>query len=397
MLLDEEIVRLVGMSEKSLTLLSEPDRVIHFRLRRHLPPEDKVVHAYVVYHNAARGPPCKGGIRMSSDVTLEETIQLAEIMTYKCALMDLPFGGGKAGIVADSRLPPDVKEIIMHGFAHEIRYELISGNYVPAPDLGTSPREMAAIFGETHIRESVTGKPVGIGGLPGREEATGYGVSVVAERAVREFLGKELSDVTIGVQGFGNVGSWACTFLAEKGTKIVAVTDRGGGTLQREGIDIEELKKYSKERGSVDGYGGKHLSNRELFGLDVDLLIPAAVGGVISKENAGDVKAKLIVEGANAPVTKEADEILAQKGITLMPDILANAGGVVASYDEWRKGKSGTRTKREETHAMIKETLIDVFEEILDYSSKEKIPLRKAALALAATRLLDTMEGRGWV
>ena len=396
-MLDDDIVRLVGMSEKALVLLREPDRVIHFRLRRHLPPGQKVIHAYLVYHNAARGPPCKGGIRMSSDVTLEETTQLAEIMTYKNALMDLPFGGGKAGIVADSRLPPDAKEIVIHGFAHEIRYELTSGNYVPAPDLGTGPREMAVIFGETHIRESVTGKPVGIGGLPGREEATGYGVSVAAERAAHDLLGKELSDVTVGVQGFGNVGSWACTFLAEKGAKIVAITDIGGGTIRREGIDVEGLKKYAKEHGSVDGYGRKHLSSRELFGLDVDLLIPAAIGGVITKENAGDVKAKLIIEGGNAPTTREADGILAQKGVTVVPDILANAGGVVASYDEWRKGKSGSKTKREETYATIKETLLDVFGEVLNYSSKGETSLRKAALALAATRLLDTMEGRGWI
>ena len=400
MLLDKEIVRLVGMNEKALMLLSEPDRVIHFRLRRHLPAEYGVgfpVQVYVVYHSAAKGPPCKGGIRMASDVTLEETIQLAETMTYKSALMNLPFGGGKAAIVADSQLPPEAKEVLVRGFAHEIRYELVSGNYVPAPDLGTSPREMAVIFGETHIRESVTGKPVGIGGLPGREEATGYGVAVVAERAARKFLGREISDVTVGVQGFGNVGSWACTFLAEREAKILAVTDRGGGTMRREGIDMEELKKYEKEHGSVDGYSGKHLSNQELLGLDVDLLIPAAIGGVITKENAGNIKAKLIIEGANAPATREADEILAQKGVTLVPDILANAGGVVASYDEWRKGKSGTRTKREETYATIKETLLDVFEEVLKYSSKEKISLRKASLALAATRLLDTMEGRGWV
>ncbi len=397
MLLDEEIVRLVGMNKKALVLLSEPDRVINFKLRRHLPPEYEIVHAYVVYHNAARGPPCKGGIRMSSDVTLEETIQLAEIMTYKNALMGLPFGGAKSGIAADSRLPPEAKGTLMRGFAHEIRDELISGNYVPAPDMGTGPREMSEIFGETHIRESVTGKPVGIGSLPGRDEATGYGVVVAAERAVREFMGKEPSDVTVGVQGFGNVGSWACTFLAEKGAKIVAVTDSRGGTRHQEGIDVEELKKYKKELGSVDGYGGKHLSNRELLGLDVDLLIPASIGGVITKENAGDVKAKIIIEGANVPITREADEILAKKGVTIVPDMLANAGGVVASYDEWRKGKSGTRTKREETYTTVKETLLDVFKEVLDYSSKEKISLRKATLAMAAIRLLDTMEGRGWV
>lgn len=400
MLLDEEIVRLVGMNEKALMLLSEPDRVIHFRLRRHLPAEYGVgfpVHVYVVYHSAAKGPPCKGGIRMSSDVTLEETIQLAETMTYKSALMNLPFGGGKAAIVADSRLPPEAKEVLVRGFAHEIRYELVSGNYVPAPDLGTSPREMAVIFGETHIRESVTGKPVGIGGLPGREEATGYGVATVTEHAVREFLGSELSDVTIGVQGFGNVGSWTCTFLSKKGARIVTVTDIRGGTINRDGIDIEELKKHVAQHGSIAGYAGRSLSNEELFKSEVDVIIPAAIGGVISKENAGEIKAKLIIEGANAPTTNEADEILAQKGVTLVPDILANAGGVVASYDEWRKGKSGTRTKREETYATIKETLLDVFGEVLVYASKEKISLRKAALALAATRLLDTMEGRGWV
>lgn len=397
MLIDDEIVRIVGIDEKALILLSEPDRVIHFRLRKHLPLGYKVVHAYVVYHNAARGPPCKGGIRMASDVTLDETIHLAEIMTYKNALMDLPFGGGKAAIAADSELSPEYKKVLMEGFAHEIRYELISGNYVPAPDLGTSPREMAVIFGETHMRESVTGKPVGIGGLPGREEATGYGLSVVAERSVQEFLGKDLQEVTVGVQGFGNVGSWACTFLAKKGAKVVAVMDRTGGTIDRNGIDVEELKKHAKQRGSVRGYGGRELGNRELLELDVDVLIPAAVGGVITGENAGNVKAKLVVEGANAPVTKDADEILGKRGVIVVPDILANAGGVVASYEEWRKGKSGSRTKREETYATIRETLLEVFDEILDCSSKEKISLRKAALVSAAARLIDTMRGRGWV
>ena len=397
MILDDEIVRLVGMSEKALMLLSEPDRVIHFRLRRHLPAGYKIIHAYVVYHNAARGPPCKGGIRMSSDVTMEEVTQLAEIMTYKNALMDLPFGGGKAGIVADSGLPPDAKRVIMEGFTHEIRYELTSGNYVPAPDLGTGPREMSVIFGETHLRESVTGKPIGIGGLPGREEATGYGVSAVSDRAIAEFLRKEPTDVTVAVQGFGNVGSWACNFLSDMGAKIVAVTDKNGGTVNPNGIDIGELKKHFQKHGSAAGYGGKQMGNRELLELDVDLLIPAATGGVITEENAGKVKAKLIVEGANAPITKEADKILEKRGIKVVPDILANAGGVVASYDEWRKGKSGSRTKKEETYNTIRETLLEAFEEVLEYHTGKKTTLRKAALTIAATNLIETMEGRGWI
>ncbi len=396
MILDDEIVRLVGMSEKAQLLLSEPDRVIHFRLRRHLPPGYKVIHAYVVYHNSARGPPCKGGIRISSDVTLEEVTQLAEIMTYKNALMDLPFGGGKSGIVADSALPPESKRIIMEGFAHEIRYELTSGNYVPAPDIGTGPREMSVIFSETHMRESVTGKPIGIGGLPGREEATGYGVSVVAERAVHEIIGKEPSEVTVAVQGFGNVGSWACKFLADRGAKIVAVTDRYGGTTDKGGISVEELRAHVKKRGNVVGFG-KSITNEQLLAMDVDVLIPAATGGVITGQNAGKVKARLIVEGANAPVKKEADAMLEKRGIVVMPDILANAGGVVASYDEWRKGKLGSRTKKEETFLTIKETLLDAFVEVAAFSGKRKVSFRKAALVIAATHVLETMEGRGWI
>jgi glutamate dehydrogenase/leucine dehydrogenase len=396
MLIDEDIIKIVGLEEKALMLLSEPDRVIHFRIREHVPPGYKMVHCYVVYHNAARGPPCKGGIRMSSDVTLEETAQLAEIMTYKNALMDLPFGGGKSGIAADSGLKPEHKRILIQGFAHEIRYELTSGNYVPAPDLGTGPREMAVIFGETHLRECVTGKPVGIGGLPGREEATGYGVSAIVERAA-EFLKKGMQDLTVAVQGFGNVGGWTCTFLTKKGAKVVAVADKEGGTMNKNGIDIGELKNYAKQRGTVRGYGGGEISNKELLELDVDVLVPAAVGGVITAGNAGKVKAKLVVEGANAPTTKGADGILEKRGIKVVPDILANAGGVVASYEEWRKGKSGSRTKREETYATIRSTLSEEFDQVLECSMKEKISLRKAALVTATTRLVDTMSGRGWL
>ncbi len=397
MILDAEIVRLAKINERALTLLGEPDRVINFRMRRHVPTEQELVNVYVVYHSAARGPPCKGGVRMSKDITLEEVTQLAEIMTYKNALMDLPFGGAKAGIVADSELPPDSKSLIMEGFAHEIRHELISGNYVPAPDLGTSPREMAVIFGETHVRESVTGKPIGIGGLPGRKEATGYGVSAVSERAVKELLDKELSDTTVAVQGFGNVGSWACHFLAENGAKIIGITDKHCGTIQRKGINIEELKKHLQKNMTLDSYGEKKLGNEEILELDVDVLIPSAVGNVITKQNAGKVKANIVIEGANAPVTKEADEVLERNNITVVPDILTNAGGVVASYDEWRKSKAGTRTKRVETFATIKETLLEAFEEVMNFSSDRNVSLRKASLAIAACRVMETIEGRGWL
>jgi len=397
MLLDDEIVRRGGISDRALTILNETDRIIDLRLHAHLPSRGPVsVPAYVVYHNAVRGPPCKGGLRISSEVTLDETIRLAEIMTYKTALMDLPFGGGKSSIVADRDLPPQEKAILVREFAHKIRGELTSGAYVPAPDFGTGPREMAVIFGEIHRRECVTGKPIGIGGLPGRREATGYGVSVILEQVAEELLDSESSELTVAVQGFGNVGSWACTFLAKLGAKIVAVTDARGGTVLKDGINVEELKEHVLKRGTVGGYG-KHLTNEELFKLDVDVLIPAAVGNVITGKNARDIRAKLIIEGANAPTTREADEILVKKGIPVVPDALANAGGVVASYDEWMMAKSGSRTSKEETYATIRKALLNAFNEVLDYSSKHEISLRKAALALAATRLVGTMEDRGWI
>jgi len=397
MLLDKEIVKLTGMSEKAYSLLSEPDRIIKCRIRKHVPDGEKFIQVYLVYHSAARGPPCKGGIRMSKDVSVDEVAQLAEIMTYKNALMDLPFGGAKSGIVADSNLPPKAKQQIIEGYTHEIINELSSGNYVPAPDIGTGPREMATIFGVTHIRESVTGKPVGIGGLPGRKEATGYGVSAVTVRSVQEFLKKDISDATVAIQGFGNVGSWTFDFLSEMGAQIVGVSDVQGGTFQKDGIKPNELHDYFQKNGTVAGFSGCSISNQRLLELDVDLLIPAAIGDVINRDNAPKINANLIVEGANAPLTKEADEILSKRGITVVPDFLANAGGVVASYDEWRIGKSGSKTRREETFATIKETLLSAFDETLSFSTKKKIIFRKAALALAVSRVVETMDARGWL
>ncbi|KXB02955.1 hypothetical protein AKJ35_00070 [candidate division MSBL1 archaeon SCGC-AAA833F18] len=396
MLLNDEVIRSVGLSEKASDILSEPDRIIQFKLRRHVPGHE-TIDCYLVYHNTARGPPCKGGIRMSTDVTLDETIQLAEIMTYKSALMDLPFGGGKAGIVADSKLSHEKKATLMQGFTHEIREELYSGAYVPAPDLGTGPSEMAEIFDETHVRATVTGKPVGVGGLPGREEATGYGVMINTKHAVQEILDSELSGLTVAVQGFGNVGYWACKFLSEEGAKIVAVTDIEGGTLHEEGINVRELNRYKAKNGTVRGYGDNTLSNQDLLRLDADVLIPAAVGGVITEEVAKDIQADLIVEGANAPITKDGDEFLDSKDVLVVPDILANAGGVVASYVEWRGGKSGSKTKKEKTYATIEDNLLEAFDQVLDTQSQEEVPLRQAAMTVATTNLVDTMEGRGWI
>lgn len=396
MLLNRDVIDILDLSEKAVEILEESDRKIQFQLRKHT-PGGEIVFCYVVYHSTARGPPCKGGIRMSKDVSMEKTEQLAEIMTYKSSLMGLPFGGGKSGIAVSRNLSPEKKSIVMSGYTHEIREELYSGAYVPAPDFGTGPREMAEIFDETHVRATVTGKPVGVGGLPGRKEATGYGVMTATKRGAYEFLNSELSDLTVAVQGFGNVGYWTSKFLAEEGAKIVGVTDAGGGAFNEDGLRIGEMKKHEREKGTVNGFTEEEITNEELFELDVDVLIPAAIGGAVTEEVAEGLRADLIVEGANAPTTGEGDEVLKSREIPVVPDILANAGGVVASYVEWRGGKSGSKTKKEETYQIIEENINEAFEETLKASSEENVGLRDSAMVVAAQKLKETMKGRGWI
>ncbi len=396
MILNKKITDIVNLSEKALEILKEPDRIIQFKLRKHT-PDDKPIDCFLVYHSTARGPPCKGGIRLSEDVTIEETAQLAEIMTYKNSLMGLPFGGGKSGIAASRKLPPEAKSKVISGFTHEIREELYSGAYVPAPDIGTGPREMAEIFDETHIQASVTGKPVGIGGLPGREEATGYGVVEATLYAAENIIDKSKSELTVAIQGFGNVGYWASKFLEESNLKVIAVSDSSGGVINQDGLDIDELEEYKQTEGSIAGYSNNKVSNQELLELDTDILIPAAIGGVITSEVADKIEAKIIVEGANAPTTKEGEKILSERNIPVIPDILANAGGVIASYVEWRGGKSGSKTKREETYQTIKSSICEAFSETLKIYEEEDLTYREAAMVVSAQRLRETMEGRGWV
>ncbi len=399
MLIGPDIIDLVGLSEKAVKILEHPDRKLQFQLRKHT-PAGEIIDCFVVYHSTAMGPPCKGGVRISSDVTMEETTRLAEIMTYKSSLMKLPFGGGKSGIKAESNLSPELKSDLMQGFTHEIREELKTGAYVPAPDMGTGPREMAEIFDETHKQTTVTGKPIGIGGLPGREEATGYGVSKATKLAIRNILETKESDLTIAIQGFGNVGSWTAKFLAEEGAIIETVSTEEGAIYEEDGLDIEKLFDLKKKYGDkcVKKYeNGESIELGKELIRDVDILIPAAMGGTITPDVAEKIKADLIVEGANDPTAAKADKILDEKEIPVVPDFLANAGGVIASYVEWRGGKSGSKTKREETYRTIKSGILDAFEEVLKISEEEEIRLRKAALVSATKTIRETMEGRGWI
>jgi glutamate dehydrogenase (NAD(P)+) len=392
------IGRLLNLSSIEEKLLEKDEKQTIIDLRAKL--DDKTVilaDAYLVYHNTARGP-AKGGIRLASNVTLDETRDLAERMTWKTALTKIPFGGGKSGITVDPRrMSAFTKKLVIRRFVHEIRLELTSGSYIPAPDLGSGPPEMAAIYGELHMQECVTGKPPRVGGLPGREEATGYGVSAATIYALEKLRNKEVKDSTVAVQGFGNVGSWTCNFLSEKGAKIVAVTDVDGGVFKADGLDIRALRKHVEENGTVNGFNGKVITNEELLGLDVDVLIPAAVEKVIDRETAHRVRANIVVEGANGPTTAEGDAILRKNGLIVVPDILANSGGVVASYVEWRSGKSGSITPRQEVYDTIRETIVDTFDRVVETSERMNLSYRDASMVLAVDEVIKAMHDRGWV
>ena len=305
----------LDLSDNARFLLEHPEKKTIFNLNVRI-SETRLIAAdvYMVFHNTARGP-AKGGIRLASNVTLEETLDLAERMTWKTALVKLPFGGGKTGIAIDPGTMTLFERInVFHEFVHIARPELATGAYVPAPDLGSGPQDMAIIYGETHMLECVTGKPPRVGGLPGRLEATGRGVAHSARIALDKELHKSVEGATVAVQGFGNVGSWTARFLWDWGAKIVAVSDVTAGVYNPNGLDVKALQEFASRRGELKDTGGDKVTNKEILGLKVDCLIPAAVEKVLTAETAGSVQAPLIVEGANGPTTAEADAILRRQG-----------------------------------------------------------------------------------
>jgi len=394
----EELRQYLDVPRNAERLLSKSEKEITFSLNLYM-GKGEILEAstYVVYANVARGP-AKGGIRMAPNCTLEHTRDLAWRMVWKTALSGIPFGGGKSAICLDpKKLTRFQKTAVMKEYVHMISAELRSGEYIPAPDLGTDPSDMAVIYGETHILESVTGKPPRVGGLPGRKEATGRGVAYTTGRALREFFGKEIPQAKIAVQGFGNVGSWTCHFLHGAGAKIVAVSDETGGVYNDKGLDIPRLVEHMQHGRHVHTFHGDKITNEELLQLDVDVLIPAAVEDQITKKNASHIRAKLIVEGANGPTTREADKILNGRGVIVVPDILANCGGVVASYVEWRKAKSGSLTDERETYASVTERIDAAFEKMLTVSKDRNVSNRTAAEIVAVSEVISAMEDRGWI
>ncbi|MCX5642960.1 MAG: Glu/Leu/Phe/Val dehydrogenase [Candidatus Omnitrophica bacterium] len=396
-----KLKKFMEIPETAEMLLSQPEKETTLSINLKVGPNKMLIYkGYIVYHNVVLGP-AKGGVRFAANVTLAETRTLAELMTHKCALMGLPFGGGKSSIAFD---PKSVSEFerrsLIKEYAHMLRDDLATGAYIPAPDMGSTPSDMAIIYGETHHPESVTGKPPRLGGLPGRREATGRGVSTVTTSACRQVLGKEVKDTTIAIQGCGNVGSYTASFLFEKGAKIVALSDVSGGLYSPKGLPITQILDFIQQGKLISEYQDENLQkikNEALLELPVEILIPAAIEDVLTKNNANKISAKLIIEAANGPTTPEADEILNQKEVVIIPDILANSGGVVASYVEWRNAKSGNQTSAEETYQFIDSKVESAFKEVLRLTKERKANFRNAAYILSVSELMAAMRERSWI
>jgi glutamate dehydrogenase (NAD(P)+) len=361
----------------------------------------RAFQGFRVQHNIARGP-SKGGIRYHPDVTLDEVKSLAMWMTWKCALMGLPFGGAKGGVICDPKqMSRPELERMTRRYTSEIINEIGPEKDIPAPDVGTNAATMAWIFDTYSMNKGysvlgvVTGKPLTIGGSLGREEATARGALYTLESALRK-LEQPLEGQRVAVQGFGNVGSYLAKFLAELGAKVIAISDSSGGFHNPNGIDIPAALQHKAETGSLQGLkNAESITNEELIVIDCDILAPCALEQVITPANADQVKAKVILEGANGPTTPEADEILEGNGVMILPDVLANAGGVVVSYFEWVQGLQEYFWKETEVNAKLNDIVVRAFNETWATREGRQTSMRVAAYGLAVQRVAEATTTRG--
>ncbi|MEW5821017.1 MAG: Glu/Leu/Phe/Val dehydrogenase [Cyanobacteriota bacterium] len=390
--LDKSIAKRIKFPERELT--------VNFPVKMRN-GDVQIFVGHRVQHNTGRGP-AKGGIRFHPDATLDHCRALATWMTWKCALVGIPFGGGKGSVICK---PLEMNEYELEGltrrYTSEISIIIGPEKDIPAPDMYTNERTMAWIMDTYSMIKGycvpgvVTGKPLSIGGSLGRREATGRGV-VFATECACEYLGLDITKTKSSVQGFGNVGSVSAKYLQKEGSKVIAVSDINGCIKNDEGLNILSLINYVKETGSIIGFSGAEvISNEEFINLDVDIFVPAALENQITEDNAGKIKAKIIVEGANGPTTPKADEILYKNGVFLVPDILANAGGVTVSYFEWVQNIQNFFWKETDINEKLKNVIVKAFEEVINISIKEKINTRLAANMLAVARVAEAISDRG--
>ena len=363
--------------------------------------EIEVFTGYRVQYNITLGP-AKGGIRYHPGVNLDEVTALAAWMTWKCAVAHIPFGGGKGGVICDpTKMSRREIEALTRRYVAEIIDAIGPEKDVPAPDVNTNEQVMAWVMDtySMHVGHTttsvVTGKPLELGGSLGRHEATGRGVMIATTEAVNH-VGRDIKGATVAVQGFGNVGSISAKLLAEIGAKIVAVTDWKGGVYNPKGLDIPKLMAYAAQHKTVAGFpGGGPLTNEELFKLDVDVLIPAALENQITIENAPQIRAKVVVEGANGPTTPDADNLLHRRGVFIVPDILANSAGVTASYFEWVQDRYGYFWTEMQVNERLEAKMCEAFKAVAQTSVKYKVDMRTAAYIVGIDRVAAVTRLRG--
>lgn len=395
--------QLLGLEEEIYNVLKNPARQVIVSLPVTMDDGSiKVFEGYRVIHSTILGP-SKGGIRFDPHVNLDEVKALAAWMTWKCAVVDIPYGGAKGGVTCNPReMSTGEIERLMRAYTQAMADVFGPDRDIPAPDMGTGPREMAWLMDQfsriqgmtTHA--VVTGKPLVMGGSLGRTEATGRGVMVSAMAAIEKMKINPYK-ATCAVQGFGNVGSWAASLLQERGLIIQAVSDLSGAYYNEKGIDIPAVIKYREtNKGTLEGFtGGEKITNENLLTLPVDLLVPAATEDVITHTNAANIQAKLIVEGANGPTSSKADNIIHEKGIMVVPDILANAGGVTVSYFEWVQNRLGYKWTADRVNRRSDRIMKDAFINVYKIAQQYQVPLRIAAYMVAIDKVAKTYKYRG--
>lgn len=395
--------QILGLEDEIYNVLKNPARQVIVSLP--VTMDDgaiKVFEGYRVIHSTILGP-SKGGIRFDMNVNLDEVKALAAWMTWKCAVVDIPYGGAKGGVACNPReMSSGEIERLMRAYTQAMADVFGENKDIPAPDMGTGPREMAWLMDQYSRIQGmtspavVTGKPIVMGGSLGRTEATGRGVMVSAMAAM-EKLKINPYKATCAVQGFGNVGSWAARLLNERGLLVQAVSDISGAYFNEKGIDIEAAVKYREaNKGSLEGFtGAQKISNEDLLTLPVDVLVPAATEDVITSSNAANIQAKLIVEGANGPTSSKADNIINEKGIMVVPDILANAGGVTVSYFEWVQNRLGYKWTADRVNRRSDRIMKDAFINVYQTSKEYNVPMRIAAYMVAIDKVAKTYKFRG--
>jgi glutamate dehydrogenase (NAD(P)+) len=398
----DDVAKIIGLNPSVHGYLREPKRVLTVSIPVHMDSGPfKMFEGYRVQHNMARGPG-KGGIRFHPDVTLDEVKALAMWMTWKCALANLPFGGAKGGVICDPKvLSMHELENLTRRYTSEISIVIGPEKDILAPDVYTTPQIMAWIMDTFSMQKGysipgvVTGKPISIGGSLGRDKATARGCLYVVDEAMRE-LGLKIESPRVAIQGFGNAGLNAADLMAAAGYSIVAVSDSQGGVANPRGLDVTGLIAHKEETGSVVGFrGGERIDNREVLEYPCDVLVPAALEKVITAQNAPRIKAKIVAEAANGPTLPEADEILFERGIMVLPDILANAGGVTVSYFEWVQDLQENFWEEDEINQRLKKKMVRAFKETLEQAKRHGVNMRRGAYCVAIERVAEATTMRG--